>query len=218
MLFQRLRVWLDAIPRSGPENMAVDEWLMKSSNGTPVLRIYSWLGDWVSLGCFQSLAEARQLFGSNVNYVRRWTGGGIVDHRTDLTYTLAIPRSEEVATRRGNESYCAIHREIARCLGEGGIGCQLIGEDSKNDSAACFERPVAWDLLDDDGSKLAGAGQRRTRWGTLHQGSVVTEGGALDGLGDFLSEACEAYEPKDADIWGQLAGKYASETWLSRIP
>lgn len=218
MLFEQLKVWRDEIPRSGPENMAVDEWLMESVEECPVLRIYSWLGDWVSLGYFQSLGEARRIFGDDVNCVRRWTGGGIVDHRNDLTYTLAIPRSEELATTRGNESYCEIHRVIARCLGEGGIGCQLTGEDSPNDSAACFEKPVVWDLLDDDGSKIAGAGQRRTRWGILHQGSVAAQKGALDELGDFMSEEIERISPENPDLWNQKEVKYASEEWLNRVP
>lgn len=218
MLFQNLHVWLDETPRSGAENMAVDEWLIQSVGEVPFLRIYSWDGDWVSLGYFQSLVDAKELFGKVSQLVRRWTGGGIVDHREDLTYTLAIPRSEELVSRRGNESYGAIHREIARCLGEGGIGCQLTQEDSQNDSAACFERPVAWDLLGDDGAKLAGAGQRRTRRGILHQGSVVATEGALDGLGSFLSETCESHEPNETMIWAQMAVKYASKGWLARVP
>jgi len=79
MLFEVLRVWKDSVARSGPENMAVDEWLTSQTAEGPILRIYDWDGDWVSLGYFQSLAEAQRLFGNEVSYVRRWTGGGIVD-------------------------------------------------------------------------------------------------------------------------------------------
>ncbi|MDB2673972.1 hypothetical protein N9Y81_03365 [Akkermansiaceae bacterium] len=217
MLFEKLRLWRDDQPRSGPENMAVDEWLMKSVGDTAVLRLYSWAGDWVSLGCFQSLAEARKIFGDEPEYVRRWTGGGIVDHRNDLTYTLVIPRGHVLAGKRGNESYCAIHREIARCLGEGGIACDLTPKDSANESAACFEKPVAWDLLGDDGQKLAGAGQRRSRWGVLHQGSVMAGAGALDQLASFLSGCCEEFVPKERESWEELVPKFASVDWLKRV-
>jgi len=213
-----LKVWLDSIPRSGPENMAVDEWLMKEVGGVPVLRIYDWEAEWVSLGYFQSLAEAKRIFGKAPKYVRRWTGGGIVDHRDDLTYTLAIPREDELAKRRGSESYCAIHAEIARCLGEGGIACQLTEKDSTNQSAACFEKPVAWDLLGEDGRKLAGAGQRRTRWGILHQGSVAAKKEALKGFGGFLSDHCELIEPGEGGSWSEISTKYESEEWLTRVP
>ena len=218
MLFSKLKVWLDTVPRSGPENMAVDEWLMKGIGEFPVLRIYGWEGDWVSLGYFQSLAEAKRIFGKAPNYVRRWTGGGIVDHREDLTYTLAIPRENELAKTRGNESYCAIHAEIARCLGEGGLACQLTKEDSTSQSAACFKNPVAWDLLGDDGKKLAGAGQRRTRWGILHQGSVVAKAEALNGFGRFLSDQCELIVPDGEENWSEISLKYQSGKWLARIP
>ncbi|MFT6596439.1 MAG: lipoate-protein ligase A, partial [Akkermansiaceae bacterium] len=70
MLFQNLHVWLDETPRSGAENMAVDEWLIQSVGEVPFLRIYSWDGDWVSLGYFQSLVDAKELFGKVSQLVR----------------------------------------------------------------------------------------------------------------------------------------------------
>ena len=36
----------------------------------------------------------------------------------------------------------------------------------------CFQQPVRYDLVDELGNKLAGAGQRRGKQGLLHQGSV----------------------------------------------
>lgn len=218
MLFDRLKVWRDDVARSGPENMAVDEAMMMSLDGVAVLRIYGWQGDWVSLGYFQSLADARGLFGEGPKYVRRWTGGGVVDHRGDLTYTLAIPRGHELAGKRGNESYCAIHREIAKCLGKGGIACDLTDVDSVAATSACFEKPVAWDLLGESGEKLAGAGQRRSRWGVLHQGSVKAEARALDGLAEILSDGCEEVGLEVCQDWEDLVGKYSTEKWLERVP
>ena len=40
MLFEVLRVWKDSVARSGPENMAVDEWLTTQTAEGPILRIY----------------------------------------------------------------------------------------------------------------------------------------------------------------------------------
>ncbi|MFT6864305.1 MAG: lipoate-protein ligase A [Akkermansiaceae bacterium] len=217
MLFEELKIWHDGMSKSGPENMAVDEWLVDSIEEIPILRIYSWDGAWASLGYFQSLAEAREIFGDGPEYVRRWTGGGIVDHRNDVTYTLVVPRSHELAGKRGDESYCAIHGEIAHCLGEGGIACDLTPSDSANRSSACFEKPVAWDLLGEDGRKLAGAGQRRSRRGLMHQGSVIAEAGALDRLGEFLGGSCSDFGLEGETPWADLVGKYASRVWLERV-
>ena len=60
MLFQDLLVWRDPTARTGPENMAIDEWLMSQVGEIPILRFYHWEGDWVSLGYFQSLEAARE--------------------------------------------------------------------------------------------------------------------------------------------------------------
>ncbi len=217
MLFERIQVWRDRELRSGPENMAIDQWLIENLGEVPVLRIYEWRGDWVSLGYFQSLAEARRIFGNEPEYVRRWTGGGIVDHRGDQTYTLAIPRSLKLASARGGESYAAIHRELAKCLRERGLSCQLAERDSQRESAACFEKPVAWDLLECGGGKLAGAGQRRTRRGILHQGSVSVSKGLLDDLEDFLSDRSEVFSPGEMRGWEGKVERYRSADWLARV-
>ena len=69
--------WMDPVRRSGPEAMAVDEWLLQHAD-CPVLRVYQWAGDWASLGYFGKLSAARAGI-SGVKWVRRWTGGGAVD-------------------------------------------------------------------------------------------------------------------------------------------
>lgn len=174
--FDDLLVWCDPVARSGPECMAVDELLFRRMGERPLLRIYEWKGEWVSVGYFGEVEAARKIFGPEVSVVRRWTGGGIVDHRQDFTYSLMIPRDHPVAQQRGAGPYRQIHRAIVSALNELGHQTALVASDSEVDSASCFERPVAWDVVDQEGRKRAGAGQRRLRSGMLHQGSVQVEG------------------------------------------
>ena len=207
MIFKHLRVWRDAVWRSGPENMAVDEWLMSQVAADPILRLYNWSGDWASYGYFQEKETAQALFGDSLSYVRRWTGGGVVDHRADATYTLAMSKSEPVARLRGDESYRAIHEAVACCLTRVGKPARLAETSGAGNSAACFEKAVYWDILDTDGKKLAGAGQRRGRLGFLHQGSVAATSKEIAFLPDLLAETWDPWKPA-GEGWEELVVKY----------
>ena len=148
--------------------MAIDEWLLAHAE-LPVLRVYRWEENWGSLGYFAAIAEAREIF-PGLNWVRRWTGGGLVDHRDDWTYTLVVPGGERLAATRGAESYRLIHEALGQVLNSGGV--RLSAGHEVTGAAACFENPVEHDLVDANDLKRAGAGQRRTKTGLLHQGSV----------------------------------------------
>lgn len=171
MIFKRLQLWIDPASRTGPETMAVDEWLLEIAE-LPVLRVYRWPAGFGSMGYFGKLAEARAAFGG-LEWVRRWTGGGTVDHRADWTYTLAAPAGEALAAARGTASYQAIHAALAAALRDEGIDARLSTGEEATGAMVCFENPVSHDLVDAAGHKLAGAGQRRTARGLLHQGSVA---------------------------------------------
>ncbi len=170
-VFEQLHVWIDPVKRPGPEAMAVDEWLLETMV-TPVLRIYGWLGEWGSVGYFGQLTAARAAF-PELEWVRRWTGGGTVDHRADWSYTVVAPAGTVIAGLRGAESYRILHEALARTLLDEGIDARLSTGADLTGAALCFENPVGHDLIDPAGRKLAGAGQRRTRRGLLHQGSVA---------------------------------------------
>ncbi|MBR5879894.1 MAG: hypothetical protein IKY91_10075, partial [Akkermansia sp.] len=81
-----ITLWIDPVPRSGYRNMAADELL--SRRGEAWLRIYTWDRPAVSFGYFDTAKEAEGIFPGAVEYIRRWTGGGIVDHRIGYTYTV----------------------------------------------------------------------------------------------------------------------------------
>jgi len=221
-VLRKLRLWIDPVKRSGPEAMAVDEWLLETAT-EPVLRVYGWDGAWVSVGYFGKIAEARAAI-PDVRWVRRWTGGGMVDHRADWTYTLVLPHSEKLANERGAESYRRIHAALAEALAAEGISARLTAGDEETGAALCFENPVNHDLVGPDGRKLAGAGQRRTRQGLLHQGSAAA---ACDGANSSLraerlaarlakSWELAVFQPDPALLVAKTVARYADPCWLER--
>ena len=206
--------------------MAVDQLLMERSSRHPVLRVYQWSEPSVSFGYFHTLEDARAAFpstaGCPLSYVRRWTGGGVVDHRIDQTYTLVIPSGCALASERGSASYRLIHQVLGETLKSHGQDVGLIAENEGEGGAVCFSNPVAYDLTDSRGVKIAGAGQRRTRAGLLHQGSVVTATDAAVLGADMAARLASSIvdrpegESFENDVSILAAKRYASDEWLSK--
>jgi lipoate-protein ligase A len=222
VIFERLMLWLDPVKRPGPEAMAVDEWLLQTATD-PVLRVYGWQGHWGSVGYFGNLDEARAAF-PGIDWVRRWTGGGTVDHREDWTYTLIAPAGCKPAAARGAESYRMIHAALAEVLLEERIEVRLSAGTDETGKSLCFENPVSHDLVGTGGRKLAGAGQRRTRRGLLHQGSVAAPCDAAascrrgERLATHLAEnrrSCDLRPPRGL-IESLVLARYGSPSWTRR--
>lgn len=225
-VFESLDFWRDEIPRSGSENMAIDQLLMEQIGDRPLLRIYEWSEPTVTFGYFLPLSDATDSFSDReLTYVRRWTGGGVVDHRIDITYTLVIPRGHELATARGAESYRVIHQALADALSLLGEQVRLTVVDEGDGAAACFSNPVAYDLTNMSGGKVAGAGQRRTRYGLLHQGSVIITAADRDQFAPALARVLS--NRASTCVWApplamlkearELASeRYATDAWLSK--
>jgi lipoyl(octanoyl) transferase len=213
----------DATPRSGPAQMALDEALLEASPG-PVLRTYTWTGPWISFGYSQSLAEIVEAFPAQ-NLVRRWTGGGIVPHRPDWTFSLVLPRDLPLARLRPSESYCAVHKAVATALQQIEVSTALALDQPPGKTEACFAGPPAQhDVLSSEGAKLCGGAQRRTRQGFLHQGSLQHVPVPIDfgeGLGRALSGELKEFTPS-ADLLARAEEltqkKYSTPDWASRIP
>ncbi len=171
MKLDTLRLWHDATPRSGALNMAFDEAMLDAAQ-EPWLRVYRWQVPTISIGFSQSLTvipEARR----NWPVVRRWTGGGVVEHDGDWTYTLAVPVDFPLCDQRAVETYRWIHEGMIAALAHLGIGgCSLQAESMSDGMGVCFEEPARFDVVH-EGKKIAGAAQRRSsRSGFLHQGTI----------------------------------------------
>ena len=218
-MLDELHVYHDVELGSAANNMAVDEALLETAT-TPVLRFYSWRGPSLSFGYFGRYEEVANDSGQR-EIVRRWTGGGIVPHGADLTYSVVIPAAHPLFACSSPEIYAKLHQSIRMALQANGILATLAGATMPKISEACFANPVRADLLI-DGRKIAGAAHRRTRTGLLHQGSIQRPdlpAGFRDDLSRLL---CGRFErrtltPEVRDRAARIAEtKYATVEWLRR--
>jgi lipoate-protein ligase A len=165
--------------------------------------------------------------------VRRWTGGGIVFHGDDLTYSIVIPANDKAYSESSMSIYEKVHCALCDALeGNGKRAVAAVGGDSGRTTDAmrtafraggynCFANPVRADVMV-DGRKIAGAAQRRTRRGLLQQGSIQginLENGLSERFAVELSNNCQPGSlPKAVQCRarGIAAQKYGAEAWLRK--
>ncbi|MEO6785199.1 MAG: hypothetical protein ABI318_03610, partial [Chthoniobacteraceae bacterium] len=169
VLFEKITEIRDETPRAAPLNMALDEVLLGEASA-PLLRIYRWSGPAVSFGYFGKFAPVAAVWRDR-EIVRRMTGGGIVPHGHDLTYSLIVPAGNPFAARSPRDVYRAVHEAIGALIGDSGEFAALATVPADGGTGVCFESPAEFDLLL-QGKKIAGAALRRTRHGLLLQGSI----------------------------------------------
>ncbi len=158
--------------RAAAENMAVDEILLEAAPqiGHPVLRLYSWSEPAATFGYFQKYAELARLTKLRP-LVRRPTGGGLVPHDADWTYSLAFPPAHSWYALKAIESYRRVHAWIQAGFARAGFETELAPVPRRELAGQCFVGAEQFDVLWQD-RKIAGAAQRRTRHGLLIQGSI----------------------------------------------
>jgi lipoate-protein ligase A len=153
-------------------NMALDEALLLTAlqRQSPLLRLYGWTLPAATFGYsqhYQDVAARTQLR----PIIRRPTGGGIVPHAQDQTYSIVIPPDQPWHQLRARESYRRTHSWIADALRLIGLNPNLAPEKHTPIPGLCFAGAEQDDILC-AGQKIAGAAQRRNRSGLLIQGSI----------------------------------------------
>ncbi len=185
-------------------NMAFDYFMLRESEvrGIPLFRHYGWAPKAFTFGYTQRLADVKgRIVAEGLDLCRRPSGGGIVDHRNDWTYALAIPAVHPLAKRGPMAIYCGVHQAFADSLGKMGVPAGLWhpapGEASGGMS--CFERPSPGDVVLSGWLKVAGAAMKRTRDGVLIQGSLdrarvppIDDEWMLEAFGRRLMDLLEA--------------------------
>ena len=106
--------------------MALDEALLEAVArlGKPVLRFYGWTEPAATFGYFQKYAEVERATRLRP-LVRRPTGGGIVPHDADWTYSLAFPPGHEWHSLKAEESYRRVHEWIQRAFAKLNVATEL---------------------------------------------------------------------------------------------
>jgi lipoate-protein ligase A len=176
-----MRLVKDVARRAGL-NMAVDEVLMESQrvSGTlATLRFYSWSGPSCTMGYFQNLPEISRrlkLSDKKILAVKRLTGGGMVVHGDDLTFSLATSNPSPWMPADVKDSYLKVNEALRVGLqkvfpGIDYADCKNLPSARGKGDRVCFEVPSCYDLLM-DGKKIVGASQRRSEGTLLHQSTI----------------------------------------------
>lgn len=206
-------------------NMAVDEALLLRASETeiPVLRFYGWTEPAATFGYFQRHAEIEAL--SDLRpLIRRPTGGGLVPHENDWTYSVAIPPAHAWFSLKAVESYRRVHEWLQRAFAEVGVETELAPCCQTEGPGQCFVGAEQFDLLI-GARKLAGAAQRRTKAGLLIQGSIQPAGLDVD-RSDWESALravatedwrVEWREVQDSAALRAVADRLATEKYRSEV-
>ena len=220
-------------------NMAIDALLLTEGarSGQAQWRLYGWIRPAVTFGYGQSWDFIRQSLGDfDGEIVRRATGGGIVDHRYDVTYALSIPAQHPLFRAQALDVYRDLHQCVADALCDLGhmaalAPCQGCRSDGQRpfSGGVCFQAPEPFDvILEGTARKLAGAAMKRSRDGILLQGSLDRAG--LPGLkAEAFAERlecrlaawleCEPSAPvglPDERALAEAAARFRSEGWNRR--
>ena len=229
-LFAKLRVLPAEQDWDGPMQMAVDEALLETAV-LPTLRFFKWSRPQATFGYFESLDAIRRAARYPDLLTRRWTGGGLVEHGEDLTFSIIVPAADPAFNLRGRDFYEAVHRAVAAALGEEGIATAFASAQAKDAKALpCFQAPVDRDLLLAEAGhpstlKVLGGAMRRARHGLLYQGSLQattddsTRFSLTDRIPRHLSPHCQpdSLPPPELSRARHFAiTKYSAAAWLKR--
>lgn len=127
------------------------------------------------------------------------------------------------------ESYSKIHAGVLAAIQRLGVVARLAPCCDENESAACFQKAVKYDITAANGVKLSGAAQRRTREGLLHQGSILLPDPACNEklyqlLGQAMGETlgfdwklCELTESEEKRAADLNLERYSTDVWNRRV-
>ncbi len=171
-------------PLNAFEQMAFDEQTVRLRPHAVTLRFYRWTdGPAVTFGYAQFCGEVKRALSARNfagPFVRRPTGGGVVFHEDDLTFSFVFPSAERPAEIYKKFHACIL-AELARIGAQSRVFDKTLPASSyapsvNHAASACFINPVENDLLAEDGHKILGGALRRFGGTTLYQGSLQIPG------------------------------------------
>jgi lipoyl(octanoyl) transferase len=159
-------------------NMAIDFLLLQRYPNPDVARFrhYGWRMPSVTFGYSQKWDDVSSSSEPEREFCRRPTGGGIVDHSADWTYSLIIPRHHSLYQQPATLAYYLVHRALLDALlaQDKDVTLQVTDDATASKKPGlCFAQPEPNDVMHrSTRKKIAGAALKRNKSGLLVQGSV----------------------------------------------
>lgn len=156
--------------------MAVDEALLEGfgENDLPIFRLYGWENA-LSFGRFskpRSYIELGRVEQQRLSCVRRLSGGGVLVHGGDLSYSLVLPRGM-LKEKSVKENYRYLCRFLIRLYEKMGLKAEFahdLGAEI-NHSNICLAGHEPYDILI-GGKKMGGNAQRYTSRALFQHGTI----------------------------------------------
>jgi lipoyl(octanoyl) transferase len=198
-----MKTWLlitDKAPLRGSLNMAVDEYLFARARKVDetFLRFYRWEKPTASLSYGQEAARAVDLDfcrANGIDIVRRMTGGKVILHLRELTYSLASSDTETF-TPTLQDSYQLISLALIKSLALMGLSARLAPASPPTyvrETMPCFAF-LARGEVEIGGRKIIGSAQKRTRASFIQHGSVPLD------KDETLLKAVARFDAEDTGI------------------
>ncbi|MEI7480881.1 MAG: hypothetical protein WCK75_00880 [Elusimicrobiota bacterium] len=226
---------IETHPLDAYQQMAADEVLCDALLSPYTLRFYNWSGPAVTFGYSQRILSVRSAVGpEKVTWpmTRRPTGGGIVLHESDLTFSFIF--HQPGAYFEPAKTYDRLHRAITGGYAGAGISFDLLKENTidyktNNPVMDCFAKPVNLDIMYNK-KKVLGGALRKFGDYMLYQASFQAPDARSKaafhrdiivnafGLEFGLSWRGAEFSDRETDKVKALAlTKYASREWNERI-
>lgn len=159
-------------------NMAADYARLEAlpSMTKPLLRLYSWEGPSLTYGHFIKPEHILDI-NAPIAMARRPTGGGIIFHLTDFTFSILMPSSHPAYSLNTLENYAFVNSLVIKAIQKirPDLTPSLLADSPSCSNSPschfCMAKATKYDVIL-DGKKVGGAAQRRTRYGYLHQGTI----------------------------------------------
>ncbi len=162
---------VDSGKNSSLFHMEHDERLLEGvSHAT--LRFYEFTRGHITYGYF--IDPSKWLKGGLPKAARRPTGGGLIFHGTDFSFTFALPLKNPLTSLPPLERYHLINTQVLKavksllpksCCSLLKVGVQDVVDE------LCMANPTIYDIMH-EGKKVGGSSQRKNKHAFIHQCSL----------------------------------------------